>query len=72
MKIKKLSKLMACPFAKIYRKFIRRNTKDLGEFFIEETKDIINQLCDDFENTLTKKDIVDGLELPERPKPPKK
>ena len=59
-------------FAKIYRKFIRRNTKDLGEFFIEETKDIINQRCDDFENTLTKKDIVDGLELPERPKPPKK
>lgn len=38
-------------FAKLYRKFIRRN-KDLGEFFIKETQDIINQLCDDFERTL--------------------
>ncbi len=38
-------------FAKIYRKFIRRN-KDLGEFFIKETEDIIHQLCDDFEKTL--------------------
>jgi type I restriction enzyme R subunit len=38
-------------FAKIYRKFVRRN-KDLGEFFIRETQDIIHQLCDDFERTL--------------------
>lgn len=38
-------------FAKIYRKFIRRN-KDLGEFFIRETQDIVNQLCDDFERIL--------------------
>jgi type I restriction enzyme R subunit len=58
-------------FAKIYRKFIRRN-KDLGEFFIRETQDNIHQLCDDFERTLKNKDIFDGLELPERPKPPKK
>lgn len=40
-------------FAKIYRKFVRRN-KDLGEFFIRETQDIIQQLCDDFEKTLSK------------------
>lgn len=40
-------------FAKIYRKFIRRN-KDIGEFFIKETKDITQQLCDDFEKTLIK------------------
>jgi type I restriction enzyme R subunit len=26
--------------------------KDLGEFFKRETKDILNQLCDDFEKTL--------------------
>ncbi len=38
-------------FAKIFRKFIRRN-KDLGEFFIKETEDIVTQLCDDFERTL--------------------
>ncbi len=40
-------------FGKIYRKFVRRN-KDLGEFFIRETQDIIHQLCDDFERTLEK------------------
>lgn len=38
-------------FAKIYRKFIRRN-KNLGEFFIKETQDILNQLCDDFAKTI--------------------
>ena len=38
-------------FAKIYRKFIRRN-KDLGEFFLKESFDIVNQICDDFERTL--------------------
>ncbi len=58
-------------FAKIYRKFVRRN-KDLGEFFIRETQDIIHQLCDDFERTLGGNDIINGLELPERPTPPKK
>ena len=41
-------------FAKIYRKYIRRNRKKLGVFFIKETEDIVNQLCDDFEKTLTK------------------
>jgi type I restriction enzyme R subunit len=41
-------------FAKIYRKFIRRN-KNLGEFFIRETQDSLNQLCDDFERTLKTK-----------------
>jgi len=40
-------------FAILYRKFIRRN-KDLGEFFIKETQDILTQLCDDFERTLKK------------------
>ncbi|MBO0932279.1 type I restriction enzyme subunit R domain-containing protein [Fibrella aquatilis] len=39
-------------FSKLYRKFIRRN-KELGEFFIRETQDIVNQLCDDFERTLS-------------------
>ncbi|NPD86374.1 type I restriction endonuclease subunit R [Lentimicrobium sp. L6] len=40
-------------FAKIYRKFIRRN-KDLGDFFLKETKDSLNQICDDFERLINK------------------
>ncbi|MGH1387456.1 DEAD/DEAH box helicase family protein [Kordia sp.] len=39
-------------FKKIYEKYIRRNRKALGDFFIKQTKDIVNQLCDDFEKTL--------------------
>lgn len=38
-------------FTKLYRKFTIKN-KDLGDFFIRETKDILTQLCDDFERTL--------------------
>ena len=38
-------------FSKIYRKYTIRN-KDLGDFFIRETKDNLNQLCDDFEHSL--------------------
>ncbi|MFZ4860895.1 DEAD/DEAH box helicase family protein [Sphingobacterium sp. Mn56C] len=38
-------------FSRIYRKFTIRN-KELGDFFIRETKDILSQLCDDFERTL--------------------
>jgi len=38
-------------FTKLYNKFVRRNS-DLGDFFIRETKDIITQLCDDFEKTV--------------------
>lgn len=40
-------------FSKIYRKYIIIN-KDLGEFFKQETKDSLTQLCDDFERTLIK------------------
>ncbi len=36
----------------LYKKYIRRNRKKLGEFFIKETKGIVNQLCDDFEKKL--------------------
>ncbi|SHH08800.1 hypothetical protein SAMN05443549_1202 [Flavobacterium fluvii] len=38
-------------FNKLYRKYTIMN-KDLGEFFKRETKDILNQLCDDFERTI--------------------
>lgn len=40
-------------FSKLYRKFTIKN-KDLGEFFKRETKDILSQLCDDFEKYLIK------------------
>lgn len=39
-------------FEVIYKKYIRRNRKTLGQFFIKETEYIVNQLCDDFEKTL--------------------
>ncbi|AEW85370.1 type III restriction enzyme, res subunit [Flavobacterium columnare ATCC 49512] len=38
-------------FNKLYRKYTIMN-KDLGEFFKRETKDILNQLCDEFERNL--------------------
>ena len=38
-------------FSKIYRKYTIKN-KNLGDFFVRETKDILNQLCDDFERSL--------------------
>ena len=39
-------------FTILYRKFVRRNRKDLGEFFISETRDIVHKLCDDFEKSI--------------------
>ncbi|HMT35121.1 MAG TPA: hypothetical protein PKC41_04640, partial [Chitinophagaceae bacterium] len=39
-------------FAKVYRKYTILN-RDLGDFFKRETKDSLNQLCDDFEKTIT-------------------
>ncbi len=39
-------------FKTILRKFIIRNKQELGVFFQKETKDITNQLCDDFERYL--------------------
>ncbi|MCG8754758.1 DEAD/DEAH box helicase family protein [Tenacibaculum finnmarkense] len=39
-------------FEIIYKKYVRRNRKSLGQFFIKETEEIVNQLCDDFEKTL--------------------
>lgn len=40
-------------FERLYRKYTIIN-KNLGDFFKKETKDILNQLCDDFETTLVK------------------
>ncbi|MBK8243265.1 MAG: hypothetical protein IPK88_07560 [Saprospiraceae bacterium] len=58
-------------FSTICRKYIIIN-KDLGEFFKRETNDSLTQLCDDFERSIKGNDIIDGLELPIQPKPPKK
>lgn len=38
-------------FNKLYRKYTIMN-KELGEFFKRETKDILNQLCDDFQRSI--------------------
>ena len=35
-------------FSRVYRKFILKN-KDIGDFFKNETKGTLNQLCDEFE-----------------------
>lgn len=43
-------------FELLYKKFVRRNKKNLGDFFIKETKDLSNQLCDDFEEWVNLKD----------------
>lgn len=39
-------------FERLFKRFVNRNKKELGEFFVKETKDITNQLCDDFEKVL--------------------
>jgi type I restriction enzyme R subunit len=36
-------------FTTLYKKFVRRNKEYLGDFFVNETKDSVNKLCDDFE-----------------------
>ncbi|MCK5629994.1 MAG: type I restriction endonuclease subunit R, partial [Nanoarchaeota archaeon] len=39
-------------FEKVYRKFIRRHKLELGEFFISQTKDIVEYLYTDFEKQI--------------------
>lgn len=47
-------------FTNLYRKFTIKN-KDLGDFFIRETKDNMSQICDDFERTLYKPSTTDPI-----------
>ena len=42
-------------FELLYKKYVRRNKMELGEFFIKETKDLANKLCDDFEMWINNK-----------------
>ena len=39
-------------FELIYKKYVRRNRSELGEFFVKETQWLTNKLCDDFEEEL--------------------
>ena len=43
-------------FELLYKKFIRRNKKELGEFFIKETRELTSKLCDDFEQWIVSND----------------
>lgn len=43
-------------FELLYKKYVRRNKDELWEFFIKETKDLTNKLCDDFEDWIIIKD----------------
>lgn len=36
-------------FSKIYRRYRALNRSKVGDYFFEETKDLVNKLCDDFE-----------------------
>lgn len=47
-------------FHRVFRKYINRNRNELGAFFIKETKDIVNQLCDDFERSLLEEGLFMG------------
>lgn len=42
---------VSADFEKIYKKFIRTHKKELGEFFVQETKDILDKLYEDFEES---------------------
>jgi type I restriction enzyme R subunit len=42
-------------FDLLYKKYVRRNKSDLGEFFVKETKDLTSKLCDDFEEWIKNK-----------------
>lgn len=41
-------------FSRIFRKYIRRNKKELGAFFMKEARDNLNQLYNDFEKVMVK------------------
>lgn len=47
-------------FKRIYNSFIRRKKKEIGEFFIKETKGLENKLCDDFEDMVRKEEFGQG------------
>lgn len=57
-------------FMLLYKKFVRRNRENLGDFFINETKDNVNKLCDDFEkyiqsqgNSVESKNEINDFDL---------
>jgi type I restriction enzyme R subunit len=44
-------------FRKIYNSFVRRKKTEIGEFFVKETKDLVEKLCDDFEEMIRKEEF---------------
>jgi len=42
-------------FARIYRRYKILNRKKVGTYFFKEMEDLINKLCDDFEDTVRRK-----------------
>lgn len=44
-------------FRKIYNSFVRRKKTEIGDFFVKETKDLVEKLCDDFEEMLRKEEF---------------
>ena len=43
-------------FAKIYRRYKAFNRKSVGDYFFKETKDLVDKLCDDFEELIMNRD----------------
>jgi type I restriction enzyme, R subunit len=41
-------------FARLYRKYRALNRQAVGNYFFQEMDDLVNKLCDDFENTIIK------------------
>ena len=41
-------------FAKIYRRYRALNRKKVGDYFFKETEDLVEKLCDDFEEWVRK------------------
>jgi type I restriction enzyme, R subunit len=39
-------------FEKIYNEFIRKNRNTIGEFFIKQSKELVNQLCSEYKEKL--------------------
>lgn len=44
-------------FGVLFRKYVRRNRKILGDFFINEASSSVHKLCDDFEKYIHRKEV---------------
>ena len=51
-------------FAKIYRRYKAIYISKVGDYFFKETRDLVEKLCDDFEDTMREDSFVHILEAP--------